>query len=112
MSVVLLNIKILQSHCRTCFRVQRKTTEHLVDTGSLSFLGDTTQKGKIMGIFRSLGALARATGPFFSCASKFHYFCIVDVLSSLHPSITFYLSLNMLSNNLLHSHNYILITKS
>ncbi|XP_028391458.1 major facilitator superfamily domain-containing protein 10-like [Dendronephthya gigantea] len=37
-------------------------------TTIVSKYGDTTQKGKIMGIFRSLGALARATGPFFSCA--------------------------------------------
>jgi hypothetical protein len=51
-----------------------KTTGYL-----MSFLGDATQKGKIMGIFRSLGALARATGPFFSCASKIKYLSsIVD----------------------------------
>ena len=37
-------------------------------TTIISKYGDATQKGKIMGIFRSLGALARATGPFFSCA--------------------------------------------
>ena len=29
--------------------------------------GTADQKGKIMGIFRSLGALARAIGPFVSC---------------------------------------------
>jgi hypothetical protein len=54
--------------------IYSKTTEYL-----MSFLGDATQKGKIMGIFRSLGALARATGPFFSCASKIKYLSsIVD----------------------------------
>lgn len=56
------------------FSSLKNNAEHVVDTGSLSFLGDTTQKGRIMGIFRSLGALARATGPFFSCASKIHFF--------------------------------------
>ena len=37
---------------------------------TLCILGNAAEKGKIMGIFRSLGALARATGPFFSCGSK------------------------------------------
>jgi len=32
--------------------------------------GGDDQKGTIMGIFRSLGALARALGPVFACTSK------------------------------------------
>lgn len=35
----------------------------------ISFSGKEDEKGKIMGIFRSLGALSRALGPFMSCAS-------------------------------------------
>ena len=34
------------------------------------FLGNADQKGKVMGIFRSLGALARAIGPVVSCTGK------------------------------------------
>ena len=31
-------------------------------------LGQGDEKGKVMGIFRSLGALSRALGPFLACA--------------------------------------------
>ena len=36
----------------------------------LTYLGNADQKGKVMGIFRSLGALARAIGPVVSCTGK------------------------------------------
>jgi len=36
-------------------------------TTMISHHGNADQKGKIMGIFRSLGALARAIGPIVSC---------------------------------------------
>lgn len=36
-------------------------------TTMISHHGNADQKGKIMGIFRSLGAFARAIGPFVSC---------------------------------------------
>ncbi len=38
----------------------------IIFTGTISGEGD--EKGKVMGIFRSLGALARAFGPLFACA--------------------------------------------
>ena len=37
---------------------------------TLPYLGNAGQKGKVMGIFRSLGALARAIGPAVSCTGK------------------------------------------
>ncbi len=36
----------------------------------LLLLGEGDEKGKIMGIFRSLGALARAIGPLISCSGN------------------------------------------
>lgn len=36
-------------------------------TTLISGYGSADQKGKVIGIFRSLGALARALGPFFAC---------------------------------------------
>ena len=35
------------------------------------YIGEGDEKGKIMGIFRSLGALSRALGPFVACASQY-----------------------------------------
>ena len=37
---------------------------------TLPYLGNAGQKGKVKGIFRSLGALARAIGPVVSCTGK------------------------------------------
>ena len=37
---------------------------------TLPYLGNAGQKGKVMGIFRSLWALARAIGPVVSCTGK------------------------------------------
>ena len=37
---------------------------------TLPYLGNADQKRKVMGIFRSLGALARAIGPVMSCTGK------------------------------------------
>jgi len=39
-------------------------------TGPLPSLGEGDEKGKVMGIFRSLGALSRATGPFVACVGE------------------------------------------
>ena len=36
----------------------------------IDFPGSDDEKGKVMGIFRSIGALARAVGPFLSCLGK------------------------------------------
>ena len=36
----------------------------------LSYIGEGDEKGKVTGIFRSLGALARALGPSVACGSK------------------------------------------
>lgn len=38
-------------------------------TTMASEYGNSQQKGTVMGIFRSLGALARAVGPIFACVS-------------------------------------------
>ena len=35
-----------------------------------SLLGNADQKGEVMGMFRSLGALAQAIGPVVSCTGK------------------------------------------
>ena len=35
-----------------------------------SLLGNAYHKGEVMGIFRSLGALAQAIGPVVSCTGK------------------------------------------
>ena len=41
-------------------------------TTMVSCFGEGDEKGKVMGIFRSLGALARALGPFAACAGTTH----------------------------------------
>ena len=44
------------------------------------FLGSADQKGTIMGIFRSLGALARALGPIFASMCEFYFKITVNCL--------------------------------
>ena len=39
-------------------------------TNTFLSLGEGDEKGKVMGIFRSLGALSRATGPFVACVGE------------------------------------------
>ena len=41
---------------------------HCYNLHVLPALGQGDEKGKVMGIFRSLGALSRALGPFLACA--------------------------------------------
>jgi len=41
-------------------------------TTLISGFGTESQKGAVMGVFRSLGALARAFGPVFASAGKFY----------------------------------------
>jgi len=48
--------------------------------------GEGDEKGKVMGIFRSLGALARALGPTVACAGNV---CCVNVaLKKVHHNIS------------------------
>ena len=35
-----------------------------------AFVGSASERGRVMGIFRSLGALSRAIGPALCCSSK------------------------------------------
>ena len=35
-----------------------------------SYIGEGDEKGKVVGIFRSLGALSRAIGPFVACTGE------------------------------------------
>lgn len=48
----------------------------LVSTGSVCMLlvcvcvGEDSEKGKLLGIIRSIGALGRALGPFLACTGK------------------------------------------
>ena len=37
---------------------------------SSDIVGEGDEKGKVMGIFRSLGALSRALGPTIACAGR------------------------------------------
>ena len=39
-------------------------------TTMISVYGTASQKGSVMGVFRALGALARAVGPMTTCAGK------------------------------------------
>lgn len=41
-------------------------------TTLVSRYGNDDQKGSVLGIFRSLGALARAVGPVVGCICKYH----------------------------------------
>ena len=49
------NIHYLYSHCHNY---------------AIIITGEGDEKGKVMGIFRSLGALARAVGPVTACTGK------------------------------------------
>ena len=53
-------------------------------TTMISVYGTASQKGSVMGVFRALGALARALGPMTTCAGK---------SSSLHTVINYNLHL-------------------
>ncbi len=44
---------------------------------SSNYAGDGDEKGKVMGIFRSLGSLARALGPLVACTGKSLSSCCV-----------------------------------
>ena len=50
--------------------------------------GNADQKGKVMGIFRSLGALSRAIGPFVSCTGNCDCNCLIGCLIWFHEVIT------------------------
>lgn len=60
-------------------------------TTMISQYGDLNQKGTILGIFRSLGALARALGPVVACVafwcigSKVTY--ILGGIALLYPTV-------------------------
>ena len=42
-------------------------------------LGEGDEKGKVMGIFRSLGALSRALGPTVACAGTYVFINSTDI---------------------------------
>ncbi|KAK3750775.1 hypothetical protein QZH41_015318 [Actinostola sp. cb2023] len=60
------------------------------------YLGTDDQKGKIMGIFRSLGALARGLGPFVFCSA---YWCVGAFWCYLTGALIFLVPLFLLVKN-------------
>ena len=49
--------------------------------------GEGDEKGKIMGIFRSLGALSRALGPFLACTGTYYICESFHFDNSIKPSV-------------------------
>lgn len=61
-------------------------------TTMASQFGTVAQKGTVMGIFRSLGALARATGPVVASVCKYNFLKLSDLhdLKLIFDHITVY----------------------
>ena len=60
-------------------------------------VGEGTEKGKVLGIVRSIGALGRAIGPFVACAVYWQYSaCVCYMLGAALLSLP--LSLLLLSD--------------
>ena len=66
------------AHARVLFTASATVVPCL--TTVISSYGTAEQKGTVLGIFRSLGALARAGGPLFASTSEFTK-CNVYILS-------------------------------
>lgn len=57
-------------------------------TSITSKFGEGTEKGKVLGIIRSIGALGRALGPFVACAVYWHYSaCVCYMLGASFLSL-------------------------
>lgn len=57
-------------------------------TTLISEYGKHDQKGTVLGIFRSIGALARAVGPIFASIGNFFFLWILCVSFVIHAILT------------------------